>query len=53
MLAGAAAYNGMNTKIYGTKDTFESYQLDLTILLIVGNLYLFVHGKIRQGLETV
>ena len=53
LLAGASAYNGMNTKNCDSKSTFESYQLDLTILLVVGYLYLFDHGKIGQGLKTV
>ena len=38
----------MSTKTYDTKDTVESYQLDLTILLVADDLYLFDHGKLDQ-----
>ena len=31
--------------IYDTKGTVEYYQLNLIISLVVGNSYLFVHGK--------
>ena len=52
VIAGASAHNGMSTKNCDSKNTFESYQIDLTILLVVGYLYLSME-KIGQGLKTV